>query len=469
MSVFMVFSSTFAVYADVPSGNDISYWIGMQVAISSLLAAYGMKRTMAGSSDAVEIIEQCASDALQAGYGKLVNGVETIGIGIKNGHTYISTQFANWVLDWTTRHSVYNPPSGGIAYSDFVAGETYEITGGMSFMQLVDELDIPQVVIDEFNQDHGNVNIADPFVIAIGEPYETRYHDVINDYKFVSIPRNSNATFVNDYNVVETQGSYPCTYIWTSNNELNGHINTTVTVAKGGFYQGSDTYRYLMGFSSKNINAGVHVYNGWNAVKVPGADYGLTTDVPALGQSIDDYAPSWAANESTVSIDDVQTNAIPLSIPIDGTTLDIPATVSATDIVIGAEAAITAAGAMSQAAARIGEIAQDIADVTDITTDLTDAIETAETVQTLSGEYTIQGLQDVFPFCLPWDFAEFVSLLNAPPEAPSFRMATLNLNGELVYYTFDFSTFNTVAAIGRTMETLLFIVGLIILTKKLFV
>jgi hypothetical protein len=85
------------------------------------------------------------------------------------------------------------------------------------------------------------------------------------------------------------------------------------------------------------------------------------------------------------------------------------------------------------------------------------------------GDYTMPGLESLFPFCLPFDLIAFIKVLQAEPVAPHFKIPIKypTLGGTMAEYEvdIDFSAFDTVAALLRDMECLLFIVGLIILTR----
>lgn len=83
-------------------------------------------------------------------------------------------------------------------------------------------------------------------------------------------------------------------------------------------------------------------------------------------------------------------------------------------------------------------------------------------------DYTIPGLQTLFPFCLPFDLIDFLNILSAPPEAPHFQIPIRYPTGSgwMEYLVdIDLSAFDSVAMILRNMELLAFIVGLIILTR----
>lgn len=77
-------------------------------------------------------------------------------------------------------------------------------------------------------------------------------------------------------------------------------------------------------------------------------------------------------------------------------------------------------------------------------------------------------LSQFFPFCIPYDLVHLIKVLNAEPVAPKFettiKYAKLGINEKI---TLDLSSFNDVAKIFRTCEILLFILGLILLTRNI--
>lgn len=83
-------------------------------------------------------------------------------------------------------------------------------------------------------------------------------------------------------------------------------------------------------------------------------------------------------------------------------------------------------------------------------------------------EYRSLGLPDVFPFCIPFDIYAFFECLAAEPEAPSFtwRFYIPGICDEEI--EIDLAAFDSAARILRTMELLLFIVGLAFVTRDKF-
>ncbi len=71
------------------------------------------------------------------------------------------------------------------------------------------------------------------------------------------------------------------------------------------------------------------------------------------------------------------------------------------------------------------------------------------------------SLTDKFPFSLPWDLRDSISLLASEGEAPIWEIPLVT---ETI--TIDMSEFEVIASIARVFNTLLFIIGLIILTRR---
>lgn len=91
----------------------------------------------------------------------------------------------------------------------------------------------------------------------------------------------------------------------------------------------------------------------------------------------------------------------------------------------------------------------------------------ANTVSQNVSDYQVNGLVSVFPFCIPFDLYNFVSCLAADPVAPSFtwRFYVPGICDESI--EIDLSEFDAAAQILRTMELLLFCVGLAFVTRKI--
>lgn len=106
----------------------------------------------------------------------------------------------------------------------------------------------------------------------------------------------------------------------------------------------------------------------------------------------------------------------------------------------------------------------------------TGAIENMDTIKYPSlkifeaaGTYSGQPLElkDIFPFCIPFDLYDMVTGLQAARCAPHFEWELAVPN--VINYTFeiDFSSFDTVATLLRTLELLAFCVGLAFVTRSI--
>lgn len=115
------------------------------------------------------------------------------------------------------------------------------------------------------------------------------------------------------------------------------------------------------------------------------------------------------------------------------------------------------------------EYATDIPGTGDIDKPGTDTGDTDADVSKDLSDYTFAGLEKIFPFCLPFDLIDFIGVLDADPEAPKFTIPIKvpTSSGWGVYnIDIDLSKFDSVAALLRQMETLAFVVGLIMITRQ---
>ena len=81
-------------------------------------------------------------------------------------------------------------------------------------------------------------------------------------------------------------------------------------------------------------------------------------------------------------------------------------------------------------------------------------------------------LTEYFPFCIPFDIGNILTILIAEPEAPSFNwdFPSGYQNGEVQYttVTIDLSVWDPVAAVLRAGLVLVFIIGLGMITRSVF-
>ena len=87
--------------------------------------------------------------------------------------------------------------------------------------------------------------------------------------------------------------------------------------------------------------------------------------------------------------------------------------------------------------------------------------------ETTQDGFKVEDLEKVFPFCIPWDLYYLLSMFAAEPVAP--HIAWPFDFGDLGKFDLDIdlSEFESVAAVVRTCETVLFCVGLAFATREL--
>ena len=89
--------------------------------------------------------------------------------------------------------------------------------------------------------------------------------------------------------------------------------------------------------------------------------------------------------------------------------------------------------------------------------------------ETEPGSYTLD-LTEFFPFCIPFDIYEFLTLLAAEPEAPVFHWEIpVPQLGQTFEIDIDLSEWDSVALLFRRLELLAFILGLAYVTREKYI
>ncbi len=83
-------------------------------------------------------------------------------------------------------------------------------------------------------------------------------------------------------------------------------------------------------------------------------------------------------------------------------------------------------------------------------------------------DYTLD-FRKLFPFCIPFDIYKAVKLLDATPIAPVVHYKFYYTKSKTYTIDLNLNKFNTVAAILRRMECLLFIIGLATATRRIYI
>ncbi len=127
---------------------------------------------------------------------------------------------------------------------------------------------------------------------------------------------------------------------------------------------------------------------------------------------------------------------------------------------------VAVSGVLSGIAEGVDVMEKDITKTKDLITTIKEIL-TGEKVDTSLPKFQF-NLKDYFPFCIPFDLIDFIGVLNAAPEAPSFEWR-FKVDSIGLDYTMevDFSEFDEAAQIFRTMMLLLFVIGLIMATRDL--
>lgn len=83
-------------------------------------------------------------------------------------------------------------------------------------------------------------------------------------------------------------------------------------------------------------------------------------------------------------------------------------------------------------------------------------------------DYTLD-FRKLFPFCIPFDIYKAVKLLDAAPTAPVVHYKFYLSKSKTYTIDLNLNKFNSVAAILRRMECLLFIIGLATATRRIYI
>lgn len=202
--------------------------------------------------------------------------------------------------------------------------------------------------------------------------------------------------------------------------------------------------------------------NPWEQVKAdiqPAEGEEVKVDPHALGAIADAYPVK--GKDLTVALGDYLDA---LRKAWDGTIAD---TIPAVDTATGEEVAIPIPQDLTEAIPKdttIDQVAEDTIDDTTTVPAIDDTVppDPDDTV----GGLTV-GLDDIFPFCLPFDIYHILQKFSAAPETPvvdiEFPSAIV---GTSVPLHIDLSQFDGVASVARKMELVAYVVGLAIVTRK---
>lgn len=337
----------------------------------------------------------------------------------------------------------------------------------------------------EANTDRYNYSLdASSSVKDIEQVYVECHHNFTNDYiTFVRLPEGRYSVYVTSLNFESSDilntGAFGCSLQSSSVSTLYSHINYTE-----GVYPVFSSYRLWTGFISDTyVNRWKPYVDRWldlssvsfektyiavSSLGLMGLVSGIAIGWDGWCVEVPDVTPKEDVSDVIVapdtsgiidrdgSLDNVRVGDATgelvgvVGIPVDGIGLGEVATPYVGVPGVYPVDTVT------------GEIIGTDTPIDDVTPGI---------VPDLNGDYTITGLDEVFPFCVPFDLIALFNTLEAEPEAPNFKfplpVPTKNGGFKLQYIEVDLSDFDTAARVLRAMELLVFCVGLTLVTRKL--
>lgn len=201
--------------------------------------------------------------------------------------------------------------------------------------------------------------------------------------------------------------------------------------------------------------------NPWEQVKAeiqPEDGESVVVDPHAIGAIADSYP---AVGDLTISLGDYLDA---LRKAWDGTIAD---TIPAVDALTGEEVAIPIPQDLVDsipADTTVDIVGEDTIDDTNTTPAIDDTVppSPADALQGMS-----VGLDDIFPFCIPFDIYHILQKFNATPETPVVDLQfNSSIIGVAIPLHIDLHDYDGVAQVARTMELVAYVVGLAIITRK---
>lgn len=174
-----------------------------------------------------------------------------------------------------------------------------------------------------------------------------------------------------------------------------------------------------------------------------------------------------------------------ISINDDVSSLALPGVNSLADAISYAlEHGMSLSDVLAAAGIGVGDVARDIDYAATIDATLTDEAVSDESIpadkQTVipivpsfdvaDAEFTLNGLDELFPFCVPFDIMRIIQFFNAKPKAPKFKWNVPTVKNGSVKKNeveIDLSAYDGVAEVFRTLELLAFIFGFVLIVRNL--
>lgn len=326
----------------------------------------------------------------------------------------------------------------------------------------------------------GSINIGLYDGITFGECLP-----VINNYFGTNFSISSSNSYYNEpvYTILINSNNPKFCFVFVQNETINLFHYTTYVFTPNNdsckYYYGNEALSYSLANIGSRNGIGSPPFYLWGNYNVISDDI---TYIPILSSSNVGDSNFDSAFTSDISTTDVISSVLPdetddeVALPMPGVSdSDNIASKDAYDEIIDAinDGTIT----HEQGLERIQEILKVIVYDT-VTDDILPIQEDPDTGENKNKEdainenknnmgFTLAGLENVFPFCIPFDIYAFMTLLVAEPEAPEVDFPIKSINGEVEEIHIDLAPFDSVAVVVRYIFDFLFIIGLGILTRSL--
>lgn len=252
-------------------------------------------------------------------------------------------------------------------------------------------------------------------------------------------------------------------YIYNS----NGYFINSYKLNRGsgrGYSVGTSDVVNIFGISALGSLANYGIFQLWDI---------LSSGTEGIFDSANDNI-----QDTAITTGDTTTTAIPDTIPlpwdnVSDTAEGVSDSIDALQEQV-AEGVLSLEDYWEKIQEMINALAIDTA--TDETLPVTQNPDTGETekIEDIANEnvsntaFTLNGLEKVFPFCIPWDIYAFVTLLVAEPVAPVINYPIYNpVTNKDINITIDFSDWETVVVLFRYILDFLLIIGLLLLARQL--
>lgn len=267
-----------------------------------------------------------------------------------------------------------------------------------------------------------------------------------------------------------------------------GYVGRTGRETSDSTITGTNIYRVTRNFTGFNVNSvSDDLSTVWHAIHSAGGDLVINPGEAVPGQDVFVGTPeAWGENKDLLNPGAASETVTTLDPDVLNPIIDQLQAGHAYDITITsyldalAKAFDRVADATVAVRDRVTAIEDAISVPTAATEDLTVTLDvTSPTVtpavapEEVNYDGAIDGvsfdLTRIFPFCIPFDVVAACQLFDAEPQAPHFEIhETLpyNIPFDIVL---DLSDFDGIASICRKLELVLFVVGLAVVTRSLFI